>query len=98
MMPGMDGVEVAQKLRSGDTTEDIPIIMFTAKSQLEDKITGLEAGADIYLTKPTQPRELFAQVKALLKRSKKARHNCNGDPQCNDQRLQSSGLRRERSP
>jgi CheY-like chemotaxis protein len=73
MMPGMDGVEVAQKLRSGDTTEDIPIIMFTAKSQLEDKITGLEAGADIYLTKPTQPRELFAQVKALLKRSKKTR-------------------------
>jgi MinD-like ATPase involved in chromosome partitioning or flagellar assembly len=45
--------------------------MFTAKTQVEDKVTGLEAGVDVYLTKPTQPRELFAQVKVLLARSKK---------------------------
>ncbi len=71
MMPKMDGYEVARRLRADPKTENIPIIMFTAKSQIEDKITGLEAGADAYLTKPTQPRELFAQVKAVL-RTKKA--------------------------
>ncbi len=73
MMPDMDGFEVARILRSDPKTENIPIVMFTAKTQVEDKITGLEAGADVYLTKPTQPRELFAQVKAVLGRSKKAR-------------------------
>ncbi len=70
MMPEMSGFEVARKLRATPQTELIPIIMFTAKSQVEDRVEGLEAGADAYLTKPTQPRELLAQVKALLKRSK----------------------------
>ena len=73
MMPDIDGVEVAKILRGNPETESIPIIMFTAKSRVEDKITGLEAGADVYLTKPTQPRELFAQVKAVLSRSQKKR-------------------------
>ena len=73
MMPDMDGFEVAKILRGDPDTETIPIIMFTAKSQVEDKITGLEAGADVYLSKPTQPRELFAQVKAVLSRSQKTR-------------------------
>ncbi len=72
MMPGMDGYEVTQHIRSNEETADIPIIMFTAKTQVEDKVTGLEAGVDVYLTKPTQPRELFAQVKVLLSRSKKS--------------------------
>ncbi len=72
MMPGMDGYEVAQRIRLDQETADIPIIMFTAKTQVEDKVTGLEAGVDVYLTKPTQPRELFAQVKVLLSRSKKS--------------------------
>jgi len=71
MMPGMDGFEVARRIRGNSETENIPIIMFTAKVQVEDKVTGLESGADVYLTKPTQPRELFAQVKVLLARSKK---------------------------
>ena len=71
MMPDMDGYEVTRRLRADPETENIPIIMFTAKTQVEDKITGLEAGADVYLTKPTQPRELFAQVKAVLNRTKK---------------------------
>ena len=74
MMPEMDGFEVVQVLRADAETEDIPVIMFTAKTQVEDKITGLEAGADVYLTKPTQPRELFAQVKAVLARSQKTRN------------------------
>jgi pilus assembly protein CpaE len=69
MMPEMDGVEVARRLRGSPTTKDILIIMFTAKSQIEDKLEGFDAGADDYLTKPTQPRELVAHVKAVLKRS-----------------------------
>lgn len=71
MMPGMDGYEVARKLRANASTAHIPILMFTAKSQLDDKVTGFEAGADDYITKPTHPSELQAHVKALLSRSTK---------------------------
>jgi pilus assembly protein CpaE len=71
MMPDMDGYEVTRRLRSNPATSDIPIIMFTAKSQVDDKVQGFEAGVDDYLTKPTQPRELFAHVKAVLARGKK---------------------------
>ncbi len=70
MMPDIDGVEVARQLRSDPATKDILIIMFTAKSQVDDKLEGFDAGADDYLTKPTQPRELMAHVKAVLKRGK----------------------------
>lgn len=73
MMPDMDGYEVTRRLRSDQVTATIPIIMFTAKSQIDDKVTGFEAGADDYLTKPTQPRELFAHVKAVLARTAKGR-------------------------
>ena len=75
MMPGMDGYEVARRLRSSEKTVNIPILMFTAKSQLDDKVTGFEAGADDYLTKPTHPTELQAHVKALLARSSKNKVN-----------------------
>lgn len=71
MMPDMDGFEVTRLLREDPNTAEIPIILFTAKSQVEDRVTGLESGADVYLTKPTQPRELFAQVKAMLARRSK---------------------------
>lgn len=73
MMPEMDGYEVARRLRSDPATVDVPIIMFTAKTQVDDKVMGFEAGADDYLTKPTQPRELFAHMKAVLTRTGKAR-------------------------
>lgn len=73
MMPGMDGYEVARRLRANEKTVNISILMFTAKSQLDDKVTGFEAGADDYLTKPTHPTELQAHVKALLARSSKGR-------------------------
>lgn len=73
MMPDMDGYEVTRRLRANPSTATTPIIMFTAKSQVDDKVTGFEAGADDYLTKPTQPRELFAHVKAVLARSGKSR-------------------------
>ena len=54
MMPEIDGYEVARRLRADASTQDVPIIMFTAKSQVDDKVMGFEAGADDYLTKPTQ--------------------------------------------
>jgi len=73
MMPDMDGYEVTRRLRSDAVTSSVPIIMFTAKTQVDDKVTGFEAGADDYLTKPTQPRELFAHVKAVLARGGKIR-------------------------
>ena len=73
MMPDLDGYEVTKRLRGDPGTGSIPIIMFTAKSQVDDKVTGFEVGADDYLTKPTQPRELFAHVKAVLARGGKKR-------------------------
>ena len=69
MMPAMDGYEVLRRLRAISTTDRVPVILFTAKSQVDDKITGFEAGADDYLTKPVTPAELVARVKALLLRS-----------------------------
>ena len=69
MMPDMDGYEVTRRLRKNPATLTIPILMFTAKTQLDDKVTGFEVGADDYLTKPTHPTELQAHVKALLSRS-----------------------------
>lgn len=73
MMPDLDGVEVTRRLRMDPSTKDLPIIMFTAKTQMEDKLLGFEAGVDDYLTKPTQPRELFAHIKAVLARAGKSR-------------------------
>jgi len=69
MMPSMDGYEVARQLRASPQTEDIPILMFTAKTQVDDKIAGYNAGADDYLTKPVHPAELIAHIKALLSRT-----------------------------
>ncbi|MCE9647066.1 MAG: response regulator [Chloroflexi bacterium] len=69
MMPDMDGYEVTRRLRKNPATAAIPILMFTAKTQLDDKVTGFEVGADDYLTKPTHPTELQAHVKALLARN-----------------------------
>ena len=73
MMPEMDGYEVAKRLRANQLTANTPILMFTAKTQLDDKVTGFEAGADDYLTKPTHPTELSAHVKSLLARSSKGK-------------------------
>jgi CheY-like chemotaxis protein/MinD-like ATPase involved in chromosome partitioning or flagellar assembly len=69
MMPDMDGVAVLKELRSKRETAEIPVIMFTAKTQVEDKVTGFEAGADDYLTKPTHPAELTARVRTILARN-----------------------------
>ena len=69
MMPDMDGYEVTRQLRQNPLTAQTPVLMFTAKTQLEDKVTGFEVGADDYLTKPTHPSELQAHVRALLARA-----------------------------
>lgn len=69
MMPGMDGYEVCRRLRAAPQTAHLPVIMLTAKGQVEDKVAGFEAGADDYLIKPVVPTELLARVKALLLRS-----------------------------
>ncbi len=67
MMPEMNGFEAARRARSGGVKT--PILMLTAKSQLEDKVTGLDSGADDYLTKPFQTKELLARLRALGRRS-----------------------------
>lgn len=69
MMPDMDGYEVCRRLRRDSATQTIPIIMFTAKTMVDDKVAGFEAGADDYLTKPTHPAELASRVRAVLARS-----------------------------
>lgn len=69
MMPGVSGIELARRLRKDDMTADIPIIMLTAKGEEENKIKGLEAGVDDYITKPFSPRELVARLKAVLRRA-----------------------------
>jgi len=66
MMPDMDGYEVTRRLRKDAKTVSTPILMFTAKIQLDDKVSGFEVGADDYLTKPTHPSELQSHVRALL--------------------------------
>lgn len=66
MMPKLDGVEVLRRLRTGGS--DIPVIMLTAKSQIEDKILGLDSGADDYLTKPFDSSELVARLRAITRR------------------------------
>jgi pilus assembly protein CpaE len=69
MMPDIDGYEVTKLLRKEPVTSMIPILMFTAKTQVNDKVAGYEAGVDDYLTKPIHPAELVAHVKSLLARS-----------------------------
>jgi pilus assembly protein CpaE len=70
MMPDMDGYQVTKVLRENPETSVIPILMFTAKSQVDDKVAGYDAGVDDYLTKPVHPAELVAHIKALLSRTR----------------------------
>lgn len=69
MMPGTSGVELTRRLKKDDITSDIPIIMLTAKGEEDNKIQGLELGADDYITKPFSLRELLARLKAVLRRT-----------------------------
>lgn len=69
MMPMMSGLEVTTRIKRDERTADIPVILLTARAEEDDKIRGLDAGADDYIVKPFSPRELTARVKAVLRRS-----------------------------
>ena len=69
MLPGMSGVDLARRLRREDITAKMPIIMLTARVEENDRVHGLEVGADDYITKPFSPRELIARINAVLRRS-----------------------------
>ena len=84
MLPGMSGASLAKQLRQDERTRQIPIIMLTARAAEQDKVAGLEAGADDYVTKPFSPKELVARIKAVLRRRA---------PQATDDPVQSAGLR-----
>lgn len=84
MLPGMSGIEFAKRLRQDERTKTIPIIMLTARSEEQDKVIGLETGADDYITKPFSPRELVARIKAVLRRRA---------PQITDDVVEMAGLR-----
>lgn len=72
MLPGVSGVDLAKKLRQVARTRELPIIMLTARGEDESKVTGLEAGADDYMTKPFSTQELVARIKAVLRRTSSA--------------------------
>ena len=84
MLPGMSGIEFAKLLRRVARTKNIPIIMLTARAEESDKVSGLEIGADDYITKPFSPRELIARIKAVLRRRL---------PEAADDVVEISGLR-----
>lgn len=69
MMPGTSGLELARRLKRDEVTANLPIIMLTAKGEEDNKIQGLDVGADDYITKPFSPRELLARLKAVLRRT-----------------------------
>jgi len=68
MLPGGSGIQIAKKFKQNDYTRQIPIIMLTARGEEEDKVRGLEVGADDYVTKPFSPKELMARIKAVIRR------------------------------
>lgn len=68
MLPGGSGIQLAKQLKQNELTRNIPIIMLTARGEEEDKIRGLEVGADDYVTKPFSPKELMARIKAVIRR------------------------------
>ena len=84
MLPGESGVAFARRLRADERTRDLPILMLTARAMEQDKISGLEAGADDYLTKPFSPKELAARIKAVLRRRA---------PQLSGDAVETEGLR-----
>lgn len=69
MMPGSSGIDLARRLKRDEVTAGIPVIMLTAKGEEDNKIQGLEVGADDYITKPFSPRELIARLRAVLRRT-----------------------------
>ena len=71
LLPKVDGLDVCKQLKSDPKTQHIPIVMLTAKSEEVDMVTGLECGADDYITKPFSPRVLLARIRSVLRRRAK---------------------------
>ena len=69
MLPGMEGPEFVKRIRKDELTQNIPVIMLTARGEETDKLKGFDTGIDDYVTKPFSPKELLARMKALLRRS-----------------------------
>jgi len=86
MLPGESGIEFIRSMKSAKLTRDIPVIMVTARAEEDDRVRGLEVGADDYLCKPFSPKELGARIKAILRRT---------NPQLTDAPIEISGLRIE---
>lgn len=84
MLPGLSGIDLIKRIRSNKRTQTIPVIMLTAKADEDDKLTGLDKGADDYITKPFSPKELVARIKAVLRRR---------TPHLTDDTVESNGLR-----
>ena len=83
MLPGLSGIDLARRLKSNPRTQQLPIIMLTARTEEGHKIQGLDVGADDYITKPFSPRELVARVRAVLRRA---------GPRSGNKTLESAGL------
>ena len=83
MLPGVSGIDFARRLKKEELTRELPIIMLTARAEEEDKVHGLESGADDYITKPFSPRELVARIRAVLRR---------GGPAADDEILRANNL------
>ena len=83
MLPGISGIDFARRLKKEELTRELPVIMLTARAEEEDKVQGLESGADDYITKPFSPRELVARIRAVMRR---------GGPAGEDEILRADGL------
>jgi two-component system phosphate regulon response regulator PhoB len=83
MLPGISGIDFARRLKREELTRELPVIMLTARAEEEDKVHGLESGADDYITKPFSPRELVARIRAVMRR---------GGPGMDDEILRANGL------
>ncbi|MDY6943494.1 MAG: phosphate regulon transcriptional regulator PhoB [Pseudomonadota bacterium] len=88
MMPGMSGLDLARSLRKDHVAREIPIIMLTARAEEDDKVRGLNAGADDFITKPFSPRELVARINAVLRRA---------SPESEEDLLEMGGVRLDAS-
>lgn len=80
ILPGVDGLEVLRQLRLNPITRDVPVLMLTAKGKVQDKVTGLETGADDYLAKPFSFEEFVARIRAILRRQQRSRVQEGIDP------------------
>jgi len=92
MLPGTDGISICRAIRRGGPNQDVPILMLTARREEDDKVVGLESGADDYLAKPFGIRELVARVRALLRRPRRSQLPAEGDATRTDRPIEIHGL------